>query len=91
LTPRFVWLAHAYVTVRRARVPSVVAVFAVDLINLFYISLLGHQEIAAAVGFAGVVGFSPVSAIGLTIGIGAVVARAIGAASADARRPATPA
>jgi hypothetical protein len=57
--------------------------------HLFYISLLGHQEIAAAVGFAEVVGFSPVSAIGLTIGIGAVVARAIGATSADARRLAT--
>jgi putative MATE family efflux protein len=70
---------------------GLVAVFAVDLINLFYISLLGHQEIAAAVGFAGVVGFFHLSlAIGLTIGIGAVVARAIGAGrSADARRLAT--
>jgi hypothetical protein len=34
-----------------------VAIFAVDLINLLYISMLGEQAIAAAVGFAGVVGF----------------------------------
>ena len=70
---------------------GLIAVFGVDLINLFYISLLGHKEIAAAVGFAGVVGFFHVSlAIGLTIGIAAVVARAIGGGQArDARRLAT--
>ncbi len=59
---------------------GLMAVFAVDLINLFYISLLGQTEIAAAVGFAGVVGFFHTSlSIGLTIGISAVVSRAIGA------------
>ena len=60
---------------------GLMAVFAVDLINLFYISRLGQKEIAAAVGFAGVVTFFHLSlVIGLTIGIGAIVARAIGAA-----------
>ena len=55
---------------------GLMAVFAVDLINLFYISLLGEKEIAAAVGFAGVVGFFHTSvSIGLTIGISAVVSR----------------
>lgn len=70
---------------------GLIAVFAVDLINLFYISLLGEQAIAAAVGFAGVVGFFHASiCIGLTIGIAAVVSRAIGSgASGDARRLAT--
>lgn len=70
---------------------GLMAVFAVDLINLFYISLLGEKEIAAAVGFAGVVAFFHVSlAIGLTIGISAVVSRAIGAGRmGDARRIAT--
>ena len=70
---------------------GLMAVFAVDLINLFYISRLGQKEIAAAVGFAGVVTFFHLSlVIGLTIGIGAIVARAIGAArSVDARRLAT--
>ena len=55
---------------------GLVAVFAVDLINLFYISRLGEQQIAAAVGFAGVVGFFHTSiCIGLMIGITASVAR----------------
>ncbi len=70
---------------------GLMAVFAVDLINLFYLSLLGEKEIAAAVGFAGVVGFFHISlSIGLTIGISAVVSRAIGAGRmAEARRLAT--
>ena len=70
---------------------GLVAVFAVDLINLFYISLLGEREIAAAVGFAGVVAFFHTSiCIGLMIGITACVARAIGAGHMhDARRMAT--
>jgi Na+-driven multidrug efflux pump len=70
---------------------GLVAVFVVDLLNLFYISLLGQRPMAAAVGFAGAVGFLQVSiAIGMTIGVGAVVSRAIGAArEADARRIAT--
>jgi Na+-driven multidrug efflux pump len=58
---------------------GLVAVFAVDLLNFFYISRLGEKPIAAAVGFAGVVGFFQISiAIGLTIGIGATVSAAIG-------------
>ena len=59
---------------------GLMAVFAVDLANLFYISILGVKELAAAVGFAGVVLFFQISmCIGLTIGAGAIVARAIGA------------
>ena len=66
---------------------GLMAVFAVDLLNLFYISLLGQRPIAAAVGFAGAVGFFQTSAlIGLTIGTSAVVARSIGAGAARAAR-----
>jgi Na+-driven multidrug efflux pump len=67
---------------------GLVAVFAVDLVNLFYLSLLGDPRIVAAVGFVGAVGFFQLSlAIGLTIGVGAVVSRSIGAgARAAARR-----
>ena len=66
---------------------GLIAVFAVDLLNLFYISLLGHRQIAAAVGFAGVVGFFQTSVlIGLTIGVSAVVARNIGAGAAREAR-----
>ncbi len=70
---------------------GLVAVFAVDLVNLFYISRLGDQAVAAAVGFAGVVGFFQFSiALGLTIGVTAVVSRALGAgASGQARHLAT--
>jgi len=70
---------------------GLVAVFAVDLINLFYISRLGEQQIAAAVGFAGVVSFFHTSiCIGMMIGITACVARLIGASqTAHARRMAT--
>jgi Na+-driven multidrug efflux pump len=67
---------------------GLVAVFAVDLLNLFYITLLGERPVAAAVGFAGAVGFFQVSfAIGMTIGVGATVSRRIGAGRlAEARR-----
>jgi Na+-driven multidrug efflux pump len=70
---------------------GLVAIFAVDLINLLYISMLGEQAIAAAVGFAGVVGFFMLSLfIGLLIGVTATVSRTIGAGRmADARAIAT--
>src|SRR5277367_2909201 len=57
---------------------GLIAVFSVDLLNLFYISLLGQRPTAAAIGFAGVVGFFQTSVlIGLAIGVGAVVAHDI--------------
>jgi putative MATE family efflux protein len=70
---------------------GLVAVFVVDLINLFYISRLGEPAIAAAVGFAGAVGFFHTSVcIGLMIGITATVSRKIGAGQVgDARRMAS--
>ena len=59
---------------------GLVAVFAVDALNLFYISLLGQAELAAAIGYAGTLMFFTVSvAIGLTIATGALVSRALGA------------
>ena len=91
--PRFVTgspLRHVVVMASTGAV-GLVAVFVVDLINLFYISLIGEPAIAAAVGFAGVVGFFHTSVcIGLMIGITATVSRKIGAGhSADARRMAS--
>lgn len=66
---------------------GLIAVFAIDLLNLFYISLLGQRPVAAAVGFAGVVGFFQTSVlIGLAIGVSAVVARSIGAGAASVAR-----
>jgi putative MATE family efflux protein len=91
--PRFVTgstMRHVLVMASTGAI-GLVAVFAVDLLNLFYISMLGQKPIAAAVGFSGVVGFLQTSvSIGLMIGIGAVVSRTIGAGRLDdARRIAT--
>jgi putative MATE family efflux protein len=88
--PRFVTgsiLAHVTVMAGTGAI-GLMAVFGVDLANLFYISLLGEKSIAAAIGFAGVVGFFQTSvSIGLTIGVGAIASREIGAGRlGEARR-----
>ena len=58
---------------------GLLAVFAVDVLNLFYISLLGHNELAAAVGYSGTLLFFILSlAIGLAIAVGALTSRALG-------------
>lgn len=58
---------------------GLIAIFAVDLLNLFYISLLGQKELAAAVGYAGTLLFFVLSAgIGLAIAVSAVTSRALG-------------
>jgi putative MATE family efflux protein len=55
------------------------AVFFVDVLNLFYISLLGQKELAAAVGYAGTLLFFLTSlAIGLSIAATALTSRALG-------------
>src|SRR3990167_3753240 len=90
VTPRFVsgsLLRHVVVMSSTGAV-GLIAIFLVDLINLFYISLLGQQAVAAAVGFAGVVVFFQLSfCIGLMIAVPAVAAPAIGAGRhAEAQR-----
>jgi putative MATE family efflux protein len=79
--PRFVTgsiLRHVVVMALTGAI-GLVAVFAVDLLNFFYLSRLGDKAVAAAVGFAGAIGFFQISvAIGLTIGVGATVSAAIG-------------
>ncbi len=58
---------------------GLMAVFAVDVLNLFYIGLLGEKELAAAIGYAGTILFFYTSmAIGLSIAATAMVARALG-------------
>jgi Na+-driven multidrug efflux pump len=70
---------------------GLIAIFLVDLINLFYLSRLDNKSITAAVGFFSVIGFFQTSfCIGITIGIAAVVGRTVGAGRIeDARRIAT--
>jgi putative MATE family efflux protein len=59
---------------------GLMAVFAVDLINMIYISMLGRAELAAAIGYAGAILFFTTSfGIGMSIASSALVARALGA------------
>lgn len=58
---------------------GLVAIFIVDALNLFYISLLGQQELAAAIGYAGTLLFFSTSVgIGLSIAATALTSRALG-------------
>ena len=67
---------------------GLIALFLVDLIDLYFLSLLGETELAAAVGYAGSILFFTTSiCIGLAIAMAALVARAVGAGeTARARR-----
>ena len=61
--------------------------FLVDLLDLFYLSLLGEQHLAAAVGYAGTVAFFTTSiSIGLSISMGALVSKALGQGNRDSAR-----
>src|SRR5438270_5954441 len=59
---------------------GLMAIFAVDLLSLFWVSRLGDQAFKAAVGYVGLASFFAMSInIGLTIAASATVARAVGA------------
>ncbi|MBL1418531.1 MAG: MATE family efflux transporter [Moritella sp.] len=61
--------------------------FLVDLLDLFYLSLLGEQHLAAAVGYAGTVAFFTTSiSIGLSISMGALVSKALGQGKRESAR-----
>ncbi|MEM1376136.1 MAG: MATE family efflux transporter [Pseudomonadota bacterium] len=76
-------MRHVIVMTLTASV-GLVAIFMVDALNLFYISLLGEKELAAAIGFAGTLQFFMIStAIGMTIGASALVSRNLGAGDRD--------
>ncbi|MEO3416661.1 MATE family efflux transporter [Roseovarius sp. CAU 1744] len=70
---------------------GLMAVFAVDLIDLFFISLLGVDELAASAGYAStLMFFASAINIGLSIAAAALVSRAIGGhREEEARRYAT--
>jgi putative MATE family efflux protein len=59
---------------------GLMALFVVDLLDMFFISLLGQVELAAAIGFAGtIIFFSTSVSIGSSIAMGALVSKALGA------------
>lgn len=66
---------------------GLMAVFAVDLVDMIFISMLGKEELAAAVGYAGAILFFTTSFnIGVAIAAGALVARALGEGAPDIAR-----
>lgn len=62
---------------------GIMAIYLVDFFDIFFISLLGHREVAAAAGYASTLLFF-VSAmnIGLSVGAGALIAQELGRAQA---------
>lgn len=70
---------HHIVIMSSTNAIGLTALFLVDLADLFFISLLGETELAAAVGYAGTIAFFTTSiSIGLSISMSALVSRAIG-------------
>lgn len=66
---------------------GLMAIFAVDFVDMIFISMLGKAELAAAVGYAGAILFFTSSfGIGMAIAAGALVAQALGAGNAEAAR-----
>ena len=66
---------------------GLMAIFIVDLINMLYISWLGDPVLTAAIGFAGaVLFFTTAFGIGLSIGVSAMVAQALGARDIEAAK-----
>ncbi len=66
---------------------GLLAIFLVDLADLYFISLLGKDALAAAVGYAGTLLFFFTSiSIGLAIAMGALTARALGAGDVERAR-----
>ncbi|WP_062270365.1 MATE family efflux transporter [Endozoicomonas arenosclerae] len=58
---------------------GITTLFLVDLLDLFFLSLLGEKFLAAAIGYAGTILFLTSSlGIGLSIAAGALISRAIG-------------
>ena len=79
-------MRHIWVMTSTAAI-GISALFLVDLLDIFFLSLLGEEELAAAVGYAGTITFFTTSiGIGLAIAMGAVVSKAIGAKQKEKAR-----
>lgn len=66
---------------------GLMAIFAVDLIDLVFISMLGHHHLAVAAGYASAIMFFTSSVnIGLSIAAGVLAASSIGAGKAQEAR-----
>lgn len=67
-----------------ASATALLTMFGVDLVDMYFLTLLGEQALVAAVGFAGTLVYFLVSfSIGMQIALGALVARSEGAFRRD--------
>jgi putative MATE family efflux protein len=87
--PRFVvgsTMRHVVVMTGAGSV-GLIAVFAVELLSLLYVSWLGDPRLTAAVGLGAIVLFLSISInVGSMIAVGALVSRALGARERDVAR-----
>ena len=75
------------VTMTSAASLGLMTLFVVDLVDMYFLSLLGEIELAAAIGYAGTILFFTTSiAIGIAITTGALVSRSIGMNNAELAR-----
>lgn len=66
---------------------GLMAIFAVDFVDIIFISMIGNKALAAGVGYAGtLLFFTNAIGIGLSIAAGSLVAREIGAGRPDRAR-----
>lgn len=66
---------------------GLMAIFVVDLVDMYFLSLLGEIEMASALGFAGtILFFTTAISIGLMIATGALVSKSIGSKQVVAAR-----
>jgi putative MATE family efflux protein len=66
---------------------GLMSMFAADLADLYYLSLLNNIHVTAAIGFAGILSFTNLSlSIGSGIAAAALVARSLGAGNPDRAR-----
>lgn len=65
-----------------ASTAGLLTLFLVDLVDIFFLSLLGQEELAAAIGYAGtLLFFMTATGIGLQIAVSVAISRAEGASS----------
>ena len=63
---------------------GLMTLFVVDLVDMYFLSLLGEAELAAAIGYAGTILFFTTSiSIGVAIAAGALVSKSLGAENVD--------
>ena len=74
-------------TMTFASMAGLLSLFMVDLMDMYWLSLLGEVHLAAAIGYAGSILFFTLSlCIGLSIGCGAIVSQAIGSGDREQTR-----